>query len=40
VEIGATPEGLAEVTARSFGHVVDDDESEAVTAVEFAKEAE
>jgi len=40
VEIGAAPEGLTEVAAGAFGHVVDEDDGEVVAAVELPEEAE
>jgi hypothetical protein len=37
VEVGAATERLAEVTAGTFGHVVDEDEGELVTAVDVSQ---
>ena len=40
VQIGATAQGLAEVAAGAFCHVVDEDDGEVVAAVELTEEAE
>ena len=40
VEIGAAPEGLAEVAAGAFGHVVNEGKGDVVAAIELPEEAE
>ena len=40
MQIGGAAQGLAEIAARALGHVVDEDESELIAAVEGAQKGE